>query len=52
MVDDCDKINPVYMDTRYPDARGGIPYEHYTEERSKEDIDIAKRVLTWLEEKL
>ena len=52
LIEDCDKVNPVYVDTRYPDAREGLPSEHYTEERSKEDIEIAGRILKWLEERI
>lgn len=52
LIEDCDKVNPVYTDTRYPDAKVGLPSERYTKERSKEDIEIAERILKWLEEKI
>ena len=52
LIDICDAVNPVYMDTRYPDARGGLPYEHYTEKTSAMDISNARTILQWIKEKL
>ena len=51
LIEDCDKINPVYIDTRYPHARE-LPFKGYRKERSKDDIMAAKRVLKWLKKKI
>lgn len=46
----CDRLNPIYIQTRYPDANGG--FEDYSEEESKEDLEMAEEVLKWIEQNL
>jgi len=50
LIEKCDKLNPVYIETRYPDASG--QFEDFTKEESLEDILIAEEVLEWIEKNL
>ena len=50
LIEKCDKLNPVYIETRYPDANG--KFETYSERESKEDIEIAEEVLLWIRKNL
>ena len=43
----CSKINPAYLDARYPDIS-----KSYTEEDSKEILNYALDVLKWIETNL
>jgi len=52
LIEYCDKLNPIYIDTRYPDASGELPHEKYTRERSEDDIKTAEQVLKWLKKKI
>lgn len=48
LLTDCEKLNPVYIETRYPD----ISEERYTPKESSEDIKIASRMIKWAIKKL
>lgn len=52
LIDKCDKLNPIYIETRYPDASGDLPYEKYTEDKSQEDIKITENIFKWLKKKI
>ena len=52
LIDKCDKLNPIYIETRYPDASGNLPHKKYTQEKSLEDIKIAENILKWLRKKI
>ena len=52
LIDKCDKLNPIYIETRYPDASGELPHKKYTEDKSKEDIKEAGEILKWLKKKI
>lgn len=52
LINKCDKLNPIYIETRYPDASGELPHKKYTEDRSEQDIKLAKEILKWLEKKI
>jgi HEPN domain-containing protein len=40
-----------YIPARYPDAYPeGSPHEYYTEERAREALEAARKVLLWVEE--
>lgn len=43
----CSKINPSYLDTRYPD----IP-KSYSETEAKEIVDLAEEVIKWIKSNL
>ncbi len=45
-------MNPDFVITRYPDAAHGLPYDLYDEEIAKERIDLTKKVMEWIKEKL
>ena len=40
----CSKINPSYIDTRYPDLSKG-----YTEKDAKEILNLTEEILKWIE---
>lgn len=50
LVAKCDKLNPVYVETRYPDANG--KFETYSQEESQEDLNTAEEVLSWIKNSL
>ena len=43
----CSKINPSYLDTRYPDLT-----KSYNQEDAKEILNYAEKVLEWIEKNL
>ncbi len=43
LLKDCEKLSPVYIETRYPD----VDEEDYTQEESAEDIKTAEKILKW-----
>ena len=48
LIELCDKLNPVYIETRYPDASGKIPSYEYKKEDAESDLENARKVLEWL----
>jgi len=52
LIEACDKLNPVYVESRYPDVSGILPIYSYKKEDAIEDLKIAKKVLKWIKEKL
>ena len=52
LIDKCDKLNPIYIETRYPGASGDLPHKKYTRDKSQEDIKNAEDVLKWLKKKI
>jgi deoxyhypusine synthase len=48
MLKDCEELTFVYTETRYPDAST----RKYTKNESQEDINIAERILKWVEDNL
>ncbi len=46
------RIAPDFVMARYPNAAHGLPYELYDVEIVKERVEIAERVLRWVEENL
>jgi len=46
----CIRLNKFYTPTRYPDVwPEGIPEEFYSESEAREAIELAKRVIEWVE---
>ncbi|MGB9937848.1 MAG: HEPN domain-containing protein [Methanobacterium sp.] len=43
------KLSPDFVITRYPDVAHGVPYELYDEEIANERLNIAKRVIKWVQ---
>ena len=43
LLEKCESLNSVYIETRYPD----ISNEEYTSEESKEDIKTAESIIKW-----
>ena len=46
LIEKCDKLNPVYIETRYPDASGQL--EEFSKEEAVDDIAIAQEVVEWI----
>ncbi|ATZ61003.2 MAG: hypothetical protein DDT33_01406 [Firmicutes bacterium] len=47
----CKRLNPVYAETRYPDASGKLPAYEYSKDDATNDLKDAEKVLTWIEKK-
>ena len=45
----CKKLNPHYIQTRYPDAANAITKDAYDEEIAEELLEKAKEVFEWSE---
>ncbi|MBI5553779.1 MAG: HEPN domain-containing protein [Candidatus Diapherotrites archaeon] len=45
----CRKLNPHYIQTRYPDAANAIPKDAYDEEIAEELLENAREVFEWSE---
>ncbi len=48
----CDKLNPVYLEARYPDASGKLPSQTITKQDTELDIILAEGVLKWIKNRL
>ena len=48
----CNELNAIYIETRYPDASGGIPAEEFTQQDAERDLKIAKEVIEWIKQQL
>lgn len=46
----CCFINPVYTETRYPDASG--TFKEYSKQEAENDVNNAEEVVTWIEKQL
>ena len=48
------ELDPHYVETRYPDAIGGIqaPYKYYDKLRSEECLRNAGRILEWVKKQI
>ena len=46
------KLNPDYVNTRYPDAANGIPSRMFNEEIAREHLAFAKRIVEWVAQQL
>jgi len=49
LVDVCGELTPIYIETRYPDANS---FKKYTKIESERDIELANKVLQWIEKNL
>jgi HEPN domain-containing protein len=52
LVDYCKQLNPIYSQSRYPDACGELPSDVFTEEEAQEFIKKAEEVLSWIQKKI
>jgi HEPN domain-containing protein len=48
----CKKVNPHYIQSRYPDAANAIPAEAYDDEIAEELLEKAKEVFEWSEKQI
>ncbi|MCR4335878.1 MAG: HEPN domain-containing protein [archaeon] len=51
IVSACKKLNPHYVQSRYPDAANALPAESYDEEIAEELLAEAREVFKWSEKK-
>ena len=42
-------LTPEFIITRYPDVAGDAPFKLYSEEKTKQYLDKARRLLQWIE---
>ncbi len=52
LVDECIRLNPAYIDSRYPDATGKLPVYSYKKEIAEPLFNAAKKVIKWVEKEL
>ena len=52
IVNQCDELTWVYIETRYPDFSGENPHHKFTKEVVKKHLLIAEEVLTWVGKKI
>ena len=52
LLDRCDRLNTLYIETRYPDIGKEIPSKKFTLSMSKEDIQVAEEVVKWSKTKI
>lgn len=43
-------LTPKFVDTRYPDAAVGLPYELYTREETLSILNNAEEVIKWIQD--
>lgn len=48
----CDKLNGVYIDSRYGDVGGKLPSKKFTKKNSSEFLKTADEVMKWLKKKI
>lgn len=50
----CNKLDPIYVQTRYVDARSDekLPYEQYDEEQANKAYNGAEELLKWINEEI
>ncbi|MBI5884776.1 HEPN domain-containing protein [archaeon] len=51
IISACRKLNPHYVQTRYPEAANAIPADVYDDEIVEELLEEAKKVFEWSETK-
>jgi HEPN domain-containing protein len=49
IIDKCDKLTWMYIDTRYPDVAGPPPFKKFNKSNTMEFIELAEEVLEWIE---
>ncbi|MBI2582551.1 HEPN domain-containing protein [Candidatus Woesearchaeota archaeon] len=52
LIDQCDELTWVYIETRYPDFSGENPHHQFTKDTAKEHLSIAEEILAWVEKKI
>lgn len=49
ILDLCSKLNPIFHESRYPDATPQIPAKHFTKDKAEHFLNIAKEVTAWIQ---
>lgn len=52
LVDSCDNLSLIFIETKYGAAIGGIPSEMFSKEDSEKHLNYAKEVLRWIEKNI
>lgn len=50
LIDACDRVNPIYLETRYPDASG--IFKKYSRAEALSDYHDSAKVLKWIKKKI
>ena len=45
LLDDCERLTYVYVDSRYPDTET----KKYTKAKTEKDLEIAEKIIIWIE---
>ena len=45
LLDDCERLTYVYVDSRYPDTET----KKYTKAETEKDLEIAEKIIIWIE---
>jgi len=48
----CGELSRIYTETRYPDADEKIPAQKFSEKDARYFVDVARKILQWLNKKL
>ena len=52
LIEAAKRLNPVYVESRYPDVTGSLPAYSYTEEDASNDLSDATKIIKWLQERI
>ena len=52
LLEKCDKLNTVYIDTRYGDVGGELPSKKFTKPVSQEFLKMGKEIVKWLKKQI
>ena len=52
ILNECDKINAIYLDARYGDIGGKIPSEKFDKAISSEFLKSSREILKWLKQNI
>lgn len=52
LLQKCDELSNVYLDTRYGDIGGRLPSQKFKKPNSLRFLNIAKEIVKWLEKRI
>lgn len=52
LLEKCDRLNGVYLDTRYGDVGGKLPSEKFNKALSSDFLNTAEEVLKWVKKNI
>ncbi len=48
----CKQLGPIYLETRYPDVSGKLPFSLFSQQDASEFVKMAEEILIWVKKKL